>query len=254
MKALLCLLGLAALTPIHGGIILGTNAIVNGDAESGVGSTDGSVVASIPGWSTLNGNFTVVQYGAAGGFPLSTDPGPADRGSNFFAGGPGTGLGSGDQFLDASNLAAQIDAGSVSFVLSAYLGGYLTQDDYAQLVVYFRDGSDTILNPAGFVLNGPNAAGRGDATGLFFVSANGAVPAGTRAIEFVLNARIVTGEYVDGYADDLSFVANTASAAPGAAPEPGTIGMIVIGGLAVAAGRRRALREIWVRPRAGNRN
>src|SRR5258707_7361945 len=67
--------------------MLGINLITNGDAEAGIGSTDGSVV-TIPGWDRI-GNFgTVVQYGSPGGFPDLSSPGPHDRGGNFFAGGP----------------------------------------------------------------------------------------------------------------------------------------------------------------------
>ncbi len=64
-----------------------SNLIVNGDAESGVGGNGGEV-ASVPDWTT-SGNFTVVSYDAGGGFPTPSDPGPPDRGANFFAGGEG---------------------------------------------------------------------------------------------------------------------------------------------------------------------
>jgi hypothetical protein len=227
---------LIAIAPAYaGGITFGTNIIANGDAESGIGSNDGSVVASIPGWVTLNGNFTVVQYGASGGFPTLSDPGPASRGNNFFAGGPGTGIGSGDQNVDVSSIATQIDAGTVTFVMSGYFGGFDTQLDNAQLVAYFRDGSNAILNPSGFILQGPNAAARSNQTGLLFETTNGAIPVGTRDIEFVLNMFFVTGSYNDGYADNLSFVPNNASTAPTGTPEPGTNLLLGAGLLATAA-------------------
>jgi len=63
------------------------NVIKNGNAEKGAGSTDGSTVP-VPGWTETAGTtFTAVQYGASGGFPAATDPGPNNRGKNFFAGG-----------------------------------------------------------------------------------------------------------------------------------------------------------------------
>ncbi len=222
---------LLAIAPLYAGqIVLGTNAIVNGDAEAGAGSSDGSVVASIPGWSTLNGNFTVVQYGATGGFPGFGDPGPAARGSNFFAGGPGTGLGSGDQMLDVSNVASQIDASQIDFVISGFFGGWGSQDDHSQIVLYFRDGSNTILNPSGFALTGPLAVDRINQTGLFFEQKNGTIPVGTRTVEFVLNMYYSTGSYNDGYADNLSFIATASTASPApSVPEPGTIGLIGAG-------------------------
>ncbi len=66
--------------------VFGRNLIVNGDAEAGPGSFDGLTVEPVPGWIT-NGNFTVAQYSGEG-LPSQTDPGPPDRGNNFFAGGP----------------------------------------------------------------------------------------------------------------------------------------------------------------------
>ena len=58
---------------------------VNWSAEDGPGSTDGGIVASIPGWSRTS-NFTVVQYGSPG-FPTVAQA-PPGAGTNFFAGGP----------------------------------------------------------------------------------------------------------------------------------------------------------------------
>jgi hypothetical protein len=50
-------LGIAAgawlMTPAHAGLILRTNWVVNGDAEAGAGSTDGSNVA-VPDWTALS--------------------------------------------------------------------------------------------------------------------------------------------------------------------------------------------------------
>src|SRR5271166_4449209 len=92
-RTTLCAAVLALWAALHVGAgaalavpLFGTNLIVNGNAEAGTGSASGNDIESVPGWSTV-GNFTVVQYGAAG-FPSSTSPGPANRGSNFFAGGP----------------------------------------------------------------------------------------------------------------------------------------------------------------------
>ena len=70
--------------------IFGTNLIVNGDAEAGTGSSTGDQVVPIPGW-IATGGLTVAQYSAVsvtGGLPSSGDPGPHDRGTNLFSGGP----------------------------------------------------------------------------------------------------------------------------------------------------------------------
>ena len=86
------------------------NLIVNGNAEAGAGSSDGSIVP-VPGWTT-KGNFTVVQYGASGGFPDASSAGPGDRGLNFFAGGPGSTSSSATQTIDLSSYETAIDTGN----------------------------------------------------------------------------------------------------------------------------------------------
>ena len=55
------------------------NLIVNPDAEAGIGSPTGDVVA-VPGWLTT-GNFTAAQYSAPGS-PTLGGPGPGIRGNN----------------------------------------------------------------------------------------------------------------------------------------------------------------------------
>ena len=95
------------------------NLIVNGDAEAAVGSADGAPVAA-PGWTTT-GEATPLRYGASG-YPTSTDPGPSDRGNNFFAGGRSDSLSTMAQTIDISPYAAAVDGGRVSTTLSGYFG------------------------------------------------------------------------------------------------------------------------------------
>ena len=65
--------------------VLGTNLIVNGDAESGTASKSVStLVPSIPGW-TRAGNVNVLSYGITN-YLLTTNPSPPDRGFQYFAG------------------------------------------------------------------------------------------------------------------------------------------------------------------------
>lgn len=124
--------------------IFGTNLIVNGNAEAGAGSPTGLTVVPVPGWTTV-GNFTTIRYTAGGGFPTSQDPGPPDRGNNFFGGGPSSPSASASQGIDVSAGAATIDAGGVTFTLSGYLGGFGDQGDNAALTATFRGASGNSL-------------------------------------------------------------------------------------------------------------
>jgi hypothetical protein len=175
------------------------NLIVNGNAETGPGSSDGSVVP-VPGW-TPQGNFTVVQYGASGGFPDSNSPGPADRGVNFFAGGPDNPASSATQTIDLSSYAAAIDTGNQTYTLSGYLGGWSSQTDNATLTIDFRDSANQLLGTAtiGPVTNDE----RGSQTALFYRTINGLVPALSREVDVTLQMTRYDGTYNDGYADNL---------------------------------------------------
>jgi len=216
-------------------ITLGLNAIANGDAESGAGSTDGSVVA-VPSW-TSGGQFTAVQYGASGGFPATTDPGPTNRGSNFFAGGPSGSQATGTQTVDVSNISSSIDSGLVNYVLSGYLGGFATQGDNATLTANFM-GTGGMIGSASI---GPvTEADRTGLTGLLFRTTSGVIPAGTTDIDFILTLNRTDGSYNDGYADNLSFIA-TAGSTPPTVPEPVPTALILSGtGLLTFLIRRRS--------------
>jgi len=218
--------------------VFGTNLIVNGNAETGPGSADGSTlpVPNAPGW-TVSGTLLVNQYGIAGGFPLSTDPGSPTRANNYFAGGPGSASSSAAQTINVAAGAASIDAGTASYNLSGWLGGFSSQDDNAALTITFRNAGATAIGSASI---GPvTAADRGSITGMLLRSAGGAVPVGTRTIDVVLQMTRLAGSYNDGYADDLSLVLSGPAAAS-AQPVP-TIGewsLIVLIGLLMLAGRR----------------
>lgn len=208
------------------------NLIVNGDAESGPGSNSGSTVASVPGFGTVGG-FTVTTYGAGGGFPTLTDAGPADRGLNFFSGGPSNSNSLAEQRVDVSGASALIDQGSVGFDLSAYLGGFSSQRDNATLQISFLDAGVTMLDLAAI---GPvSASDRGNLTGLLLRSTTGTVPVGTRFIDVMLTMTRLDGSYNDGYADNLSLVL-------AAVPEPSSYALMLagIGALTVRARRRRS--------------
>ncbi len=180
----------------------GKNLIVNGDAESGPGTMDGSiVVTNIPGW-TPAGEFNVVEYGATSDYPLPTDPGPDNRGKNFFSGGPSDDVSTAMQTIDVSSVALVVDGGAVNYTLSGWLGGYAGQDDNAVLSIQFEDGSGKALGQAQI---GPvMAADRQGASAFLQRSTNGKVPKGTRKMVLTLTMTRVSGTSNDGYADNLS--------------------------------------------------
>jgi hypothetical protein len=193
--ALVLAAGLSFLAPTEANAAgYGVNLLVNGNAENG-----------LVGWNQT-GSPAIVQYGAAGGFPTTTDPGPFDRGKAFFAGGS-TASSSFNQLIDVSANAADIDAGKVACDVEAWLGGYLNDGDSANFNVIFVDGGGSGL--ANIFLGPVTTADRSGKTGLLETDKTVSVPAGTRRI---YAAVVMTrdpnngGAYNDGYADSLSVV------------------------------------------------
>jgi hypothetical protein len=182
--------------------IYGTNLVVNGNADAGPGAPDASNVMKPTGWTTT-GEFTAVKYGASGGFPDKTTPGPADRGANFFAGGNQP-VSTATQTISLDAGAADIDAGSVKYALSAWLGGYSTQDDNVKVMLIFKgaDGAAISQTQLGPVL----AAERKSKTIFLQKKATGAVPKGARSATITLTMTRASGTYNHGEADDVSLI------------------------------------------------
>ena len=188
---------------------LGSNLIVNGDAEQ-----------RVAGWTGFDGYsmFQSVEYG--NNWVLPTQPGPVNRGAMMFAGL--TGQAAGFQTLSLGDLAGQ----PLHFELSGYLGGWLAQGDNALLYVSFLDAQD---NEIGHAVIGPvTPADRGNQTGLFLRTASGELPAATASLMFSLSMERQGGGDNDGYADNLSFVISSV-------PEAGTLAQL-LAGLALLAG------------------
>lgn len=184
-------------------VLFNQNLIINGDAESDVGSATGAAIGPVTGFTTT-GDFTVTKYGAvvsSGAFPALTSPGPVDRGLNFFSGGF-TNLSSANQRIDITSVASSIDLGSTRYELSGFLGGFADQGDHAVLTATFLNSEDA---PIGIGSIGPIlAADRNNVTGLLERMTEGSVPMGTRSIEIALALNKNVGQYNDGYADNLS--------------------------------------------------
>ena len=217
--------------PIHA-VTLGSNLIVNGDAELGqgdpIGNAVGGNIPTIPGWTTT-GNFSVLKYGATGfsftnpfgnvvnvTLPATNVPGPSDRGTNLFFGGADRASSSASQLIDVSDLASTIDAGQGAFGLSGWLGGYSTDEDSASLNITFLNQANQFLGIASIA--SPTPLQRSNTTGLFLQSTDGFVPVGTRQINVLLNATYARGRVNDAYADNISLVVTKV-------PEPSNAGL-----------------------------
>ena len=160
------------------------NLVVNPGAEAAPGAPDASQQLPLPGW-TVESTFTAVQYGAPD-FLTAADGAAVGGGVNFFAGGPGGALSAATQVIDVSGAAAEIDGGKVQGTLSALMGGYATQTDYAAV-------SATFLNAAGATLGALRLAAvspgdRQSVTALVARSTANTVPAGTRQISVRIDA------------------------------------------------------------------
>jgi hypothetical protein len=221
------------ISPAHANLSFGNNAIVNGDAESG-SYVSGSAfqIFSTPGWTIVSGSPVVERYadggtGTVAGGNLNFDtPGPASRGALYFVGG-GSGSSSLSQTLSVLNVASTINAGTVSFTLSGWLGGYYNQDDRDTFSVTFYDVGNNVLGTTSI---GPVfAADRSNATGMLFESTTGNIPVNTTSLKFTITATQVFG-FNNGAADNLSFVATV--------PEPSTL-MLLSPALAALIGMRR---------------
>lgn len=190
------------------------NLLINPGADADDGAGSASETIAPPGWF-VTGNFTAVKYGVTN-FP-TVELGTSIGGSpNFFAGGPGPGPGPatsrGEQQLDLSGAAAEIDAGAVSMTLRGHLGGFAGDGDNARVVATFQDEQGDV--PLGQVQIGPvSAADRNNATTMLARSATVDVPARTRVIDVFVTMTRTDGSYIDGYADNLSLTLDRAPVA-----------------------------------------
>ncbi|MDH6142887.1 MULTISPECIES: alkaline phosphatase family protein [Kitasatospora] len=183
------------------------NLLTDPDAESvAICSTTGEDGMTVPGWTITKGEPNMVCYGAPGGYPTSSTPGPAGRGTAFFNGGA-TGDSSLSQTADVSAAATAIDGGGVTFNLSGWLGGYASQDDRVGMVATFQDANGAALGSTQIapVTN----TDRHNTTELLQRSTTGTLPVGTRSIKVDLNFTWTAGSTTDGYADNLSLTLST---------------------------------------------
>ena len=184
--------------------ITGDNVLVNGDAEAspGVAPIDNSGVAPPDGWR-VTGSFTAIKYGGSGGY-LLPGQGPLDGGDNYFTGGPGSGIATARQIVNVSADAAVIDTGRATATISAWLGGWSTQEDAMTAQAIFRNAAGKATK--GLKIGPVTAAQRGGVSKLLRRSARTQVTPGTRSIAVELVSTRSAGFFNDGAADDVSLV------------------------------------------------
>ena len=182
---------------------LGVNLVFNGDAEYNRGFISNNTQQYAAGWDDPGpGGVTLIKYGAGNSFPTPQDPGPTNRGNNFFSGGTNA-TSDMTQRIDVSNVASTIDTGTLDFTLWAWLGGYASQNDTASVVAHFLNASNNEIGTA--QLAPVTATERGNVTKLLFREQIGDVPALTRFVKIDLVATRSAGEN-DGFADNISFL------------------------------------------------
>jgi hypothetical protein len=178
----------------------GGNLLVNGDAEAVAAAS--TAVISIPGW-TSDGNVSILRYGS-GDFPSTTSPGPSTRGNNFFYGG-NVGAASASQSVSLSSSATSIDAGTASYTLSAWIGGFSTQADTATVSITFFDAKLQQLGSSA-TIGSVSVTERASTTSLLQRSTSGSIPAGARSATVKMDFIRAAGTANDGYVDDVSLV------------------------------------------------
>ena len=197
------------------------NIVPNGDAEAGPGATSDSTTQPPPSWESVP-NFTAVVYGT-GAFPTAADSTAINGGRNFFAGGPDNGFGDisgGQQRIDISQAAPEIDAGNVQAVLSADLGGFETQDDQASVSAIFTDPTGQSFGGLA-TLEPVTPADRGGRTGFVRRQACTTINPGAREVFVSVITQRAAGFYNDGYADNVDIrLSNAPCPPPGEAPLP----------------------------------
>jgi uncharacterized protein (TIGR03437 family) len=177
--------------------ILGTNLVVNGDAEAQTADT------VPPGWNS--GELQPIKVST---FTFA-DPPAATLGTWMLTirGGVGPQSGTAYQTIDVSLASDRIDGGGVKYAFAGLLGGHKDYpDDFVSAKLEFLNASGKTSGPA--VKLGPvTSSDRGGKTTFLARSADGVVPSGTRALQITLDFSAKSGNWgVHAYADNLSVV------------------------------------------------
>jgi hypothetical protein len=190
------------------------NLLANRGAEGAGAAATPTATPEFPGWSRTVGSPTFVRYSTPG-FPSFIDAARWGGGSGLFTGGVGPSAAA-QQTVSVADRAASIDAGLAGARLSALLGGHLTTADAASVEAEFLTGAG---QPVGSALGiGPlTPTDRRNQTVLLRRAAAGPLPAGTRAIRVTMRMTRASGDYDDGYVDEVTLVVSSVASGVGAA-------------------------------------
>ncbi|HEX3878184.1 MAG TPA: IPT/TIG domain-containing protein [Bryobacteraceae bacterium] len=207
------------LTPLLGALnaslvqaqsILGSNLIVNSDAEAGAAGTDiAHPVASIPNWTKAGtGTVTVLPYTITN-YLNSSKPAPATRGFQYFAGAGYPAPVTLSQDIDVSAAASLIGGGSVKYTISGYLGSSNPGDYYgsAQIAVAFKNSAGQTFTTATI---GPISY---PGNAILYQESMGLVPTGTVKVTVTMSFGGINGG--NGAFDNLSLVLAQLDTSPG---------------------------------------
>ena len=217
----------------HAQSVFGRNLIANAGAESGVGGSGLTRITTVPGWQA-SGGCDVYAYATAynnvnGVAP--TDIVPRGAGNNYFAGGMAPANCTFSQSIDITSGATTLDAGSATFAVSGYFGGYSSNHDNATLTVAFLNSGGAAITSITVGGVGPNDRAN-QQSGMYLLKQLGQVPVGARKATVTLNMNWVDGSINEAAADNLVLLLNAPAAAqsllgvnlivnPGADASPG---------------------------------
>ena len=208
------------------GAVLGTNLVVNGNAEAGPSAARPTTTLYIPGWSTA-GDASVAPYGGTDWIQL-TDPVPPDHGVNLFCGGV-TAQANIYQDIDVSPAATLIDSGQVTYQISAWLGGNQGYYVSPTLTYTFFDWNGNQVGTTAQLVPTQLPQGTVPETELVEASLSGTLPKGTRRVHIALGF-----PYAYSMADNINFTLS-APAGPPVIDPGGIISASGFGGFASIA-------------------
>ncbi|CAF1052228.1 unnamed protein product [Adineta ricciae] len=181
------------------------NLIKNGDAETG-SCTPFTAQASPPLWF-VNGSLSQTFYnGTALNAFLKSSPTPSDYGNCYFGGytSASTTMQQTGDVNDYINFGP-INNRTVKFSFSAWLGGYINQDDNARISLTFSNATYAMVGSVS-TLGPVLAADRKNVTTLLFRQVNGTVPARARYFTVLMTMVTTVGGYNSATADNICLI------------------------------------------------